>query len=396
MAGLTASGFEPKTLTDIKADLEAAMREAFGASINLSPESNFGKLVGILADRYAELWEVAEGVYSAGTPDGATGAALDELAGLTGTVRLPAAKSTVTLTVTGTPGTVLPVGRVVSVVGTGARFVTTAEVTIGGGGTITVAAEAEDTGPTPAYAGTLTVIETPVGGWTSVTNALDAVIGRHLESDAALRLRREQELRAIGGGSVDAIIADLLRVTGVTAAFVFENTSSGTDSSGLPPKSIEAVVNGGADADILAALLASKPAGIETYAAAGVTKVSGVLADSEGGSHTVMFSRPTTVPVYLVIDVRVMKGSFPADGASLIKQKVADFGDATLVIGRDVVGSALVASVFEVPGVVDVEAVKLGTAPSPVATTPLQMNVRQVAALDTSRITVNVTDVTSL
>src|SRR5262249_36114068 len=88
-----------------------------------------------------------------------------------------------------------------------------------------VACEAVDTGPLPAPAGTLTVIDTPVAGLSSVTNAADAILGRNQETDSELRIRREEELRAAGKGTVDAIRALLLEVLNVVQAKVLQNHS---------------------------------------------------------------------------------------------------------------------------------------------------------------------------
>lgn len=383
MAGLTSTGFVPKTYEEIKADLEAAFRASFGASINVTPASNFGKIIAITAERLAELWEVAEAVHAAQTPDGSTGVALDDVASLTGTVRLPASKSSVTLTLTGTPGTLVPAGRVVST-GAGVRFVTLADATIGGGGTITAAAEAEDTGPFVAYAGTLTNIETPVAGWSSVTNALDAVVGSDLETDAALRIRREEELRAQAGGSVPAIEAAILRVDGVTAAVVFENVTGATNADGLPPKSVEAVVAGGTDAAVREAIYDTKAAGIETYGA-----VTGSVNDGEGQPHAINFSRPATLAVYVDVSVLVDTARFPSNGADLIEAALVAWGDSYYRIGRDVVASSMYETIFAAaPGVLDVVYVRIGLAPSPGTSTTIAVGPRQIADLDTSRITV--------
>jgi uncharacterized phage protein gp47/JayE len=384
MAGLTNTGFVPKTLEEVLTGLQAAFRARFGEGITTEPDSNFGKLIGIFSALLADVWDQGEAIYSAFTADGATGAALDALAGLTGTIRRAASRSTVTVTATGTPGTVLPAGRVFSVVGTGVRFVTLADATIGGGGTVSVACEAAETGPKTAYAGTLTVIETPVSGLTSVTNPLDATVGADEETDAQLRVRRELELRAQGGGSVPAISAELLRIAGVTAAVVFENTS-GSTVDGLPPKSIHVVVAGGAEADVRQAIYDMKAAGIETYGA-----ITGTVADSEGSLHEVKFSRPGTLPVYVVVNLKVNTSVFPSDGATLVKEALVDWADSYYRIGRDVVASTLYPTALEaVPGVLDVASLFIGLAPNPATSVTVTVDLDELADLDTSRITVN-------
>lgn len=440
--GLLSTGFAPKALDDIKTELEAAFRAAFGESIDLNPQSNFSQIIGVMSERYADLWAQAQGVYNAFSPSDAVGVALDNVAAITGTVREPASPSTVTLIATGTPATVLNTGRVASVAGTGVRFVTTASGTIAavsawvnttayalgdfvrnggtqrvyvcttagtsagsGGPTSTasaitdgtvvwryvgegtgkaeIAAESEDTGPKVAAAFTLTTIETPVAGWSSVNNLLDAALGTDIETDAALRLRRAEELRTAGRAAVEAIRSAVLDVADVTACTVFENVTDVTDGDGLPPHSVEALVQGGVDADIREALWTNTAAGIRTY---GTT--SGTHTDSQGIAHTVQFSRPTNVNIYVVVNVTAEEQNWPSDGADQVKAAIVAWGDAQRT-GKDVVAAAIVAQTFSVAGVLDATAY-IGTAPAPGTSVTVAIGLRQLAVYDTSRITVNV------
>lgn len=383
--GVIPSGFVPKTLPTIKAEIEASLRATFGPGVNLLPQSNLGQLVGILAEREAEVWQLAEGVYHAATPDGAAGVALDLVAALTGTVRKPPSLSRVYATITGTGGTVLPAGRVVSVSGTGARFVTASPVTIPVGGTLAgVEFVAEESGPTPVYAGTLTQIETPVAGWATVTNPEDHhKLGSDLETDSALRVRREVELRSQGNAGLNPIRARVLALPNVTECIVFENSTDNTDGSGLPPHSFEVLVDGGDDATIRGAIFSAKAAGISTHG-----NLTGTVADSAGDSHTIKFSRPETLDVYLAIDVTIDPATFPADGDAQIAQALVDYGDARFRVGADVVAAPLLAQVFKVSGVLDATPIKIGTVPAPTSTANLVVATRELAKLDTSRITV--------
>ena len=54
MAGLTSAGFEAKTLADIQAEIEADFKASFGASIDVTAQSVFGQLIGIISEREAE------------------------------------------------------------------------------------------------------------------------------------------------------------------------------------------------------------------------------------------------------------------------------------------------------------------------------------------------------
>jgi uncharacterized phage protein gp47/JayE len=383
--GLTLQGLVVKTLTDIKAEREASYKELFGQSIDLDPQGPFGQVISIESEREAVFWETLQQVYDAFDADNASGLALDILCALTGTIRRQATRSTVTGHASGTNGTLLPAGRVISVAGTGVKFRTLADATIGVSG-VDVLCESVDTGPKVADAGTLTVIETAVGGWTDFTNVLDATFGQNRESDTELRGRREIELRKAGSGSADAIRAHLLEeVDGVTAVAVFENPTDSTDVDGLPPHSFEVLVSGGADQDILNVIFTNKPAGIQTYG-----DVTGTVIDSQGVSRSVKFSRPTEIDIYVVANLVIDAAKWPATGVQQIKDALVAYGPTVYVNGKNVVAGGLEAQTFKVSGVLDSTCL-IGTSPGPVSRATVTITTRQFAKLDTSRITVNAT-----
>lgn len=118
MSGLTNTGFSRKRLADIKIEIEERLKDELGDSINLVAPSIFATLVGILAEREASIWELAESVYNSQYPDTATGNSLDNAVAFTGLIRRSATKSIVQdLHLFGTVGTTVPAGTQVSVSG---------------------------------------------------------------------------------------------------------------------------------------------------------------------------------------------------------------------------------------------------------------------------------------
>lgn len=78
--------------------------------------------------------------------------------------------------------------------------------------------------PIAAPINTLVEILTPISGWNSINNPKAGVAGRFIETDAELRIRRNNSIRLLGAGTVESIRARLLQqVPGVTSAFIFEN-----------------------------------------------------------------------------------------------------------------------------------------------------------------------------
>lgn len=442
--GLSDVGFLPEPLSQLRADLEAAMRGAFGASLSLGDRSIFGQIVGIIAERLADLWSNMERVNSSQDPDKATGASLDALCALTGTARPPATFSAVTLTLTGTPATVVPLGTAAATASTAKNFALVAAATITvvptwvtatiysvgnrvtnggsvyqctvggtssggptgidptaliadgtvtwtwlglGTGAIDALANAQVTGVIEGFARDITVRINQVAGWSSVTNLLDAAPGRDVASDGVLRQLRVAELSGDGETTLDAITAALLSLTDVTSCTVFVNNTDFTDANGTPPHSIaplvEIAVGATFDQEIWDTLLANVAAGILTFG----TSI-GTSVDSQGNPQTMAFSRPTAIPIY--VRLVVLKDlTYPGDGDAEVADAVATWGQ-NQAVGKDVVASAIVAQAFSVQGVLDVQAF-IDVSPSPTLSVTIPISLRQLATYDTSRISVTST-----
>lgn len=126
--GLTAAGWRSKPLDTIASEIDAGLKKILGDSAGTEPDGSIplrgmgGQLKTLLVDGFGGQWDLLQAVVSALSPSQSTGAAQDELCSITGTVREAAAFSVAIGTCTGTPLTVLPVGRVVTVPDTRARF----------------------------------------------------------------------------------------------------------------------------------------------------------------------------------------------------------------------------------------------------------------------------------
>ena len=252
---------------------------------------------------------------------------------------------------------------------------------------VDVLCRAEVTGSIAAPAGTLTVIETPLFGLDTVTNLLDATVGRERETDSELRLRRLESLQRTGTATVNGIVSTLRAIAGVETAFVIENNGDYTDGDGRPPHSYEAFIQGGDDTDILNSLWLTKPAGIQT-----VGNFSGTILDSQGFVQTLYFSRPSEVLVYLDItitkntDITEIGGVYPSNGDTLVRDAVLAYG-ATFEIGQDVILTRFFTPINTIPGVVGI-LIKAGLSPAPSGTVNLSIGLTALAKFDASRTTV--------
>lgn len=119
--GITPQGFNLKRLEDIRLELIEQLQAELG-SIDTSPESVLGVLVGIIAKGLADLWEGQESTYNSLYPSTADGISLDNVADFTGVRRLAATKTTGIIQCFGDIGTPISAGLVVSIENVGDRF----------------------------------------------------------------------------------------------------------------------------------------------------------------------------------------------------------------------------------------------------------------------------------
>ena len=324
MAGVSPSGWESKRLADVLSDADQQLvtidDPATGEFLEtgLSSEDPAMQVVKVPLEGVGLAWQAMQLVYQQFDPNSATGASQSNLVQLNGINRLDASPSIVTLTLGGTPATVIPAGQLVSDANNVNQWSTLASVTLDGMGTADVQAACQVFGPVQGLAGTITNIVTPVPGWTSVTNAADAALGRNVETDTELRVRRDRSTMAPAASPVESVYANLANVPGVTYARVRQNNTLLVDGNGIPGKSVAAVVVGGEDLDIAYALLART--GI---ASAWFGNTSQVLFDEQGESYTVSWTRPTPLPIYVGIELEIVNPSqFPADGIQQMKEAI--------------------------------------------------------------------------
>jgi hypothetical protein len=355
MAGLSANGLVIRTQPELQELLEATVRAAIpGIDLSQGPEQ---QIIGILSEELTLAWETLQAIYRAQGPE-ASGLALDQVAALTGTTRRAATASRVTASVTLAAGATLAAGKVAAVDGDpDAQFASVEAVTNSGASpaAFDVVFECLRTGPIAAPAGLLTVIVTASSGWTAITNATDATLGRDVAGDPELRTQRVVELAAGGLRTVDAIRANVARVDGVISVTVIENSTSVTDGAGRPGKSFEVIVWDGdpaaaLDDEIAQAIYDTKPEGILSWGfgadAEGVGPTdSGTAIDESGTAFVVGFTRATKLRVYVSLEA-VLEDDAVAGWEAQVKTAVSERADEYVVAERGYV-SQLIAAILE-------------------------------------------------
>lgn len=403
---VTPTGLTIPTVESLLTTIGDKLRATIDPLLDTDPDSPQGQFNGIFASHLREAWEVIGLAFNGLDPDQAEGSLLENVSAITGTIRNGATASlfdgTHKVSINVDANKVLPGDGSIVFSQAGnptVRFgLTEALDTTGAGGAANylVSAECQTLGPVSCNAGTLTVIATPFTGLNSVTNPFDADPGKLTDLDPVLRLRREQELRATGAGTVDSLKADVLAIlyngsNPVQTCKVFENETDLLDANGLPPHSLEVLLFDGVSAPLPANTIAqtiwnSKPGGIKL-----IGNTTGTAKDGNGDSQTVAFSRPLLLEVNFLIQL-VINSKYAGDQAvkDAINSRFKEMVRTGYVIRYNDYVSALIDDNGRgVPGVVDVPSITLGVVGGIVepANTNLPLEAREMAFTQDSDIT---------
>lgn len=384
MTQLTAQGFTRSRLDERLSALQTAVQAIFGASINLSADTIDGQTLGIFAEAVSNLDQLIEDVYHSFNPSSATGAALSRLVQLNGIRRIGGTYSTCDVLCVGQQGTVIPAGSLIKSTATNATFQTTADVTIDGTGQVVVSCRAVDLGAKLAPAATLTKIDTPIYGWQTASNALDAIIGREEETDEQLRTRRKLSTATPAQAIVDGVYGALANIANVRQVRVYENDQDTVQAvTNLPPHSMYCVVEGGLIQDILNTIWLKKTAGTTL-----VGNTTGIVNDVMGNPHTMKFDRPVDTLAYVVVNISQRSG-WPTDGVVRIQNALCAWALTNQLIGKEVIQSRLFDPINSIPGH-SVTSLFIGTAANPTTSANIAVPFNGLARFDPARIVVNV------
>ncbi|EJL2330464.1 baseplate J/gp47 family protein [Salmonella enterica] len=331
-ATVTAQGISAPDYQTILDKLTSYFRQIYGSDAYLEPDSKDGQMVALVALAVHDANNTAIAVYNCFSPATGYGAALTSNVKINGIARKGATNSTVDLLLTGTAGTTIMNGTVKDTNNVIWRL--PASVVIGVDGAVTVTAICSNSGAVAALAGTITTINTPTRGWTSVTNPAAATVGAPAETDAELRIRQGQSVAIPSITPFEGVDGAIANIAGVTRHKLYENDTGKTDGNGLPPHSISAIVDGGDVTEIARTIRGNKGQGVRTWGKTSVT-----VPDRYGNPHIISFSRPTDVPVYGKITLKVFAGYTSQIGVQ-IQQAVADYINR-LMIGDQVLLSRI-------------------------------------------------------
>uniref|UniRef100_UPI0034D40C4F baseplate J/gp47 family protein n=1 Tax=Citrobacter freundii TaxID=546 RepID=UPI0034D40C4F len=181
-ATVTAEGISAPDYQTILNTLTSYFQQIYGSDAYLEPDSKDGQMVALVALAIHDANNTAISVYNCFSPATGYGAALTSNVKINGIARKGATNSTVDLLLTGTAGTTITNGSVRDQ--NNIIWNLPASVSISVDGTVQATATSANSGAIAALAGTITTINTPTRGWTSVTNPTAATVGAPAETDA--------------------------------------------------------------------------------------------------------------------------------------------------------------------------------------------------------------------
>ena len=318
MAEITPTGIRATELGEYVEDLEAAFRSALGDDLSLEAATPQGQIIGALALAYTQLDELAIHVANGMNLYTAANSQLGDYGTLFSLPRTAGQQSTVMATLTGTPNTVVPIGSRART-SAGAVFATTEQVIIDNSRSVDVMMRAIEFGPLMAAAGALDMIVDAIPGWTGVTNAAVAELGRDAESDADYRRRYGNEVAIHARDGLEAIRARVLGTANVIDCHVRDNSSTVDEmiqGVTVTARSILVIVQGGADADVAAAIAATKPIGVPTI---GDQLVQ--VAHAQGFNIPIRFRRVVPIPIQIAVNLTALTG-FPSNGFTTMRSNL--------------------------------------------------------------------------
>lgn len=331
-ATVTAQGISAPDYQTILSTVTGYFKQIYGTDAYLDPDSKDGQMVALVALAIHDANNTAIACYNSFSPSTALTGALTRNVKINGIARKPATSSTVDVLLAGTAGTTITNGSVKDA--NSVIWNLPASVTIGPAGSITATATCAVSGAVAAVIGSVSQINTPTRGWSSVTNGAAATIGSAAETNAELRKRQSQSVALPSLTPFDAVEAAIANVPGVIRHKLYENDTGAVDSNGLPAHSIAAIVEGGDVTQIAQIIRGKKGQGVSTF---GTTTI--IVPDKYGNPQNIRFSRPVDVSVYASIKIDVFAG-YTSLIANQMQQAIADYINS-LAIGTGVLISRI-------------------------------------------------------
>lgn len=325
---LNEDGLQLKTLTEIREELVEGLQAIYGININVDQNSQDGQQLNLYAQGAVDLREVLQQINTGFDPDQSFGRVLDQRVAINGITRNGGTYTLAPIEIT--------TDRAINLIGlddqsdellptvsnlftvrdnAGTEFYLLDSISITVPETRSLTFRAAAIGVVEVQVNTITEPVTVIAGITGINNPSGALsIGVNEESDAFLKVRRRSSVAIPSQGYLDGIEANLANLNGVAVARVYENNTNVTDSNGIPPHSIWAIVEGGSDEDIGNILYVMKSSG------SGMRGNETVIINRPNGTlFTANYDRPEFEDLYIRFAVTLIGGGIIDEDALKIQ-----------------------------------------------------------------------------
>lgn len=365
----TPAGLAVPAAQDVFAGVQADWVGAFalvGKTLGTGLTTAQGQLQQSQAYMLTQAYALMAGLIANVDPITSQGAFQDALGRIYFLTRQDATFATVSATVSGTVGQLLPAGAQARSQTDGTLWTTQNDVTFGSAGTATVTFQATVAGASPTAAVGALRIYQQLPGWEGVNNTVASSPGVDVEGRQSFEQRRADSVSIGGIGTANAVRAAVANVDGVSDVYVYNNGSDAAITYGatnypIPAHSIAVCVTGGTDAAVATAINAKLDCGCGLPTAAGQgALVSYTVQDTVNyeppyPAYQVRFVRAAAKQVYLTIQVANLP-TLPANYQTLVQNAVAAAfangylsPDGTISLPRARLGAELVAAGLAAP-----------------------------------------------
>lgn len=337
---------EQEVLEGVLADFD----QAFGGGMNLGLTTPQGQLAtsetAVIGNNNSEILALVNAV----DPAYAYGRMQDALGRIYFLTRRPATPSRAACTCTGAASTIIPAGSLAT---DGVNvWVCVQDGVIGPGGNVTLNFDCSVTGPVPAVAGSINRIYRTIPGWDTITNPSDAILGTVVENRSEFEQRRNETIQANSVGTVQAMRGAVLKVEGVTDAYVWANDTAGAETvTGVTigAHEVYAAVSGGDSLEVATALWSKKPPGSPWFSG----NTTETVEDSVGyeppyPTYTVSYEDPVALPILFEVTL-ADTAQVPSDYVTQVQAAIIAAFAGVDGGPRARIGSTIYASRFYAP-----------------------------------------------
>ena len=325
---ISAAGLTTATRDELIAFFTASWQAIYGADINLAQDTPDGQMMNIFVQSILDLQDLLTQIYNGFDPDNAIGVVLDQRVSINGIQRQAGTHSITNITVTVSQAlNLFGLDQLIQAPFTvadnaGNNWVLQSSQSISVPGIYVFSFQALVPGAVLTIPNTITVPVTIVLGVTSVNNPTAATsTGLNEETDAALKIRRQQSVSLSSQGYLQGLLAALLNINGLTFAKVYENNTNATDGDGVPGHTIWVIVAGTYNnSEVANAIYTKRNAGCGLFGSIPYT-----ITQVDGSSFIVVWDIVIPQPLFIKFTATSLDGVTPPNIAGIRSGLVTSF-----------------------------------------------------------------------